>query len=74
MYLAVASSGIAALLLDGGTTAHSCLKISVNNIHKYLTYYIPRQFNEANLMRATILILWDEAPMQHKHTFEASKI
>ena len=69
--LAVASSGIAALLLDGGATVHLHLKIPVNNIHKHSTCYIPRQSNEANLIQVTSLILWDEAPMQHKHTFEA---
>ena len=69
--LAVASSGIAALLLEGGATAHSRLKIPVNNIHEHSTCYISTQSNEANLIRATSLILWDEAPMQHKHTFQA---
>ncbi len=69
--LAVASSGIAALLLDGGATAHSRLKIQVNGINGHSICYIPKQSNEANFIRATSLFLRDEAPMQHKHTFEA---
>ena len=63
MALAVASSGIAALLLEGGATAHTRLKIPVNNVHEHSTCYIPRQSNEANLIQATSLILWDEAPL-----------
>jgi ATP-dependent DNA helicase PIF1 len=57
--------------LDGGATAHSRLKIPVNGIDQHSTCYIPKQSNEAKLMRATSLLLWDEAPMQHKHAFEA---
>ncbi len=62
---------IAALLLDGGATAHSRLKIPVNGIDQHSTCYIPKQSNEAKLIRATSLSLWEEAPMQHKHAFEA---
>ena len=69
--LAVASSGIAAVLLDGGTTAHSCFKIPVNGLNELSTCYINKQSEEAKLIKATSLIIWDEAPMQHKHTFEA---
>ncbi len=68
----VASSGIATcLLLDGGTTAHSRLKIPVIGLNEHSTCYIPKQSEEAKLIRATSLLLWDEAPMQHKHAFEA---
>ncbi len=69
--LAVASSGIAALLLDGGTTAHSRLKIPVIGLDQHSTCYIPKQSEVAKLLTATSLLLWDEAPMQHKHAFEA---
>ncbi|XP_035838181.1 ATP-dependent DNA helicase pif1-like [Helianthus annuus] len=53
--LNVASSGIASLLLEGGRTAHS-------------RFHIPLNLNEDS---QTKLIIWDEAPMVHKHAFEA---
>ncbi|XP_022040960.1 ATP-dependent DNA helicase RRM3-like [Helianthus annuus] len=53
--LNVASSGIASLLLDGGRTAHS-------------RFVIPININENSI---STLIIWDEAPMTHKHCFEA---
>ena len=68
--LAVASSGIAALLLDGGKTAHSQLKIPVN-IHADSLCNVSASSELAELLRATELIMWDEAPMMHKHCFEA---
>ncbi|GMF64242.1 unnamed protein product [Phytophthora fragariaefolia] len=68
--IAVASSGIAALLLMGGRTAHSTFKIplkldekSVCSIHKQSK--LKKLFQEASL------IIWDEAPMTHRHAFEA---
>jgi len=68
--LAVASSGIAALLLEGGRTAHSRFQIPIK-INKDSTCYITTQSDEANLIRFTDLIIWDEAPMAPKHVFEA---
>jgi len=69
--LAVASSGIAALLLEGGRTAHSQLKIPVNGINELSTCNIKKQSNEEELIKLAQIITWDEAPMQHKFTFEA---
>jgi hypothetical protein len=69
--LAVASSGIAALLLEGGWTAHSRFKIPVNGINDLSTCYITKQSQEAELIQVTELIIWDEAPMQHKFNFQA---
>src|SRR5213592_4204441 len=68
--LSTASSGIAATLLDGGTTAHSRFKIPID-IQSDSTCNIPAQSNLANLLRETDLVFWDEAPMQNRHTFEA---
>jgi len=68
--LAVASSGIAATLLDGGTTAHSRFKIPVE-IHATSTCGITAQSPLAALIRNTSLVIWDEAVMQHRHLFEA---
>jgi hypothetical protein len=68
--LCAASSGIAALLLEGGHTAH-------------LTFNIPIEIDEASgcrvtrgsdlhqLLEQTSIIIWDEVPMQHKYSTDA---
>ena len=63
--LCVASSGIAAQLLPGGTTAHSRFKIPLQCFDG-TTCNVTRQSNTAELLRQTRLIIWDEAPMQNK--------
>jgi hypothetical protein len=69
--LSMASSGIAALLLEGGCTAHSRFKIPVVGLCGSSTCYVPLNSPQAALIRVTRLIVWDEAPMAHKHVFEA---
>ncbi len=69
--LSMASSGIAALLLEGGCTAHSHFKIPVASLCGSSACYVPLNSPEAALIRAARLIVWDEAPMAHKHVFEA---
>ena len=68
--IAVASSGIAALLMSGGRTAHSRFKIPLN-LTKNTTLNIKKQSELADLIRKTKVILWDEAPMMNKFAFEA---
>jgi ATP-dependent DNA helicase PIF1 len=68
--LVVASSGIVALLLSGGRTAHSYLKIPIALDRKSFCN-IRKQDDLATLIRQTKLILWDEAPMTNKLAFEA---
>jgi hypothetical protein len=68
--LCVASSGIAALLLKGGRTAHSCFKIPIP-CHEDSICNIPKNSDLAELMRKVDLVIWDEAPMQHKHNMQA---
>ncbi|GJR79669.1 uncharacterized protein Tco_0150454 [Tanacetum coccineum] len=68
--LNVASSGIAALLLDGGRTAHSRFAIPIN-INEDSLCTITAYSDLADLIRETKLIIWDEAPMVNKHSFEA---
>ncbi len=68
--IAVASSGIAALLLNGGRTAHSRFKIPIK-VTEISTLNINQQSELAELIKATKLIIWDEAPMAHRFTFEA---
>ncbi|GAU39679.1 hypothetical protein TSUD_320920 [Trifolium subterraneum] len=68
--LAVASSGIAALLILGGRTAHSRFVIPLN-VDEYTTCEIGSTDDLAHLIRRANLIIWDEAPMMHRHCFEA---
>ena len=68
--LCVASSGIAALLLRGGRTAHSTFKIPIS-LDQDSTCPIPKEGRLASLIRATRLIIWDEITMQHRYAAEA---
>ncbi|XP_056845361.1 uncharacterized protein LOC108807528 [Raphanus sativus] len=68
--LPVASSGIAALLLPNGRTAHSRFNIPLNLSEDKLCNIKPGTML-AELILKTDLIIWDEAPMTHKHAFEA---
>jgi hypothetical protein len=68
--LAVASSGIAAQLLDGARTAHSRLRIPVA-LSAESTCNMTVQSDYAKLIQKAELILWDECPMMHRHAFEA---
>ncbi len=68
--LAVASLGIASLLLPGGKTAHSRFKIPID-LHNESIYNITQQMKVAELVRKADLIIWDEAPMMHRRAFEA---
>ncbi|GJS75313.1 G-type lectin S-receptor-like serine/threonine-protein kinase [Tanacetum coccineum] len=68
--LNVASSGIAALLLSGGRTAHSRFAIPIN-IHEESFCSVNPNSDLAALIKKAKLIIWDEAPMIHKHCFEA---
>jgi hypothetical protein len=65
---AVASSGIASLLLLGGRTAHSRFKIPID-LHDESIYNITQQMKVAELVRKANLVIWDEAPMMHCRTF-----
>lgn len=65
----MATSGIASLLLPGGRTAHSKFKIPVPTLDNS-TCKIDHDSDLAELLRQTKLIIWDEAPMAHKYTFE----
>jgi len=68
--LCVASSGIAALLLRGGRTAHSTFKIPIS-LNQDSTCPIPKEGRLASLIRVTRLIIWDEITMQHRYATEA---
>jgi len=68
--IAVASSGIAALLIPGGRTAHSRFHIPLV-IHEASSCNITPDSDLARLISRAKLIIWDEAPMLHKHCFES---
>ena len=68
--LAVASSGIASTLLDGGRTAHSRFKLPID-IEATTVCNIRKGTHLGDLMNETVLLVWDEAPMQHKFCMHA---
>ncbi|GJV36392.1 ATP-dependent DNA helicase PIF1-like protein [Tanacetum coccineum] len=68
--LNVASSGIAALLLEGGRTAHSRFAIPINILEDSMCH-IPADSDLADLIRQAKLIIWDEAPMIQSYCYEA---
>ncbi|XP_022041875.2 uncharacterized protein LOC110944524 [Helianthus annuus] len=68
--LNVASSGIASLLLSGGRIAHSRFAIPLNLNEDSVCRMKPGT-EISHLLKKTQLIIWDEAPMIHKHAFEA---
>ncbi|KAK9665931.1 hypothetical protein RND81_14G146800 [Saponaria officinalis] len=68
--LVVASSGIAALLLLAGRTAHSRFAIPLN-LSDSTSCKIDQGSKLAQLIRKASLVIWDEAPMVYKHAFEA---
>ncbi|XP_062213713.1 uncharacterized protein LOC133914674 [Phragmites australis] len=68
--LAVTSSGIAALLLPGDRTSHSRFKIPLD-IHEHSVCSIKKNTHLSELIQQSSLIIWDEAPVNHKHCFEA---
>ncbi|XP_050915734.1 ATP-dependent DNA helicase RRM3-like [Lathyrus oleraceus] len=68
--LATASSGIAAILLPGGRTAHSRFKIPID-IQPSSICGIQKPKDLANLIRFASAIIWNEAPMTNKNCLEA---
>ena len=70
--IAVATSGIAATLLNGGRTAHSTLKIPLNIVStRGTSLNIERGSDEAELLQRARLLIYDEATMHNKIIFEA---
>ena len=68
--LCVASSGITALLLDGGRTSHSRFKIPLS-IHEDSVARLKRNSYMFPVLQQTKVIIWDEVPMQHKYDIDA---
>ncbi|KAK9055983.1 hypothetical protein SSX86_027070 [Deinandra increscens subsp. villosa] len=68
--LTVAASGIAALLLPSGRTAHSRFKIPTKLTEEALCN-VKKNTKVSELLLQTSLIIWDEAPMSDRRCFEA---
>uniref|UniRef100_A0A803NJP1 ATP-dependent DNA helicase n=1 Tax=Cannabis sativa TaxID=3483 RepID=A0A803NJP1_CANSA len=68
--LSVATSGITALLLPNGRTAHSRFHIPLE-VTTESTCEIRHGTLLAELLMQTSLIIWDEAPMANKYCFKA---
>ena len=69
--LCVSSSGISALLIRAGRTAHSMFKIPIDGLHEQSVCSIPKNSTRADLMRAADALIWDEVGAQHRHAIEA---
>ncbi|XP_074102059.1 ATP-dependent DNA helicase pif1-like [Cotesia typhae] len=70
--VAVALSGIAPTLIDGGKTAHSAFKLPLNLNHSDNPICnISKQSDMAHVLRETKIIVWDECTMAHKKGVEA---
>ncbi|XP_048612049.1 ATP-dependent DNA helicase PIF1-like [Brassica napus] len=68
--LNTASSGIAALLLEGGRTAHFRFGIPIDIDEFSTCKKMEPGSDHAELVKAAKLIVWDEAPMMSRHCFE----
>ena len=72
--LAVAPTGIASTLLDGGRTLHSRFKLPVPFDEKSVSTITPSS-PQAKILRDASLIIWDEAPMSPSlHLTEISRL
>jgi len=68
--LCMASSGIAALLLDKGRTSHSYFKIPLS-IHEDSVTGLKHNSYIFSVLQQTKVIIWNEVPMQHKYNIDA---
>ncbi|XP_071040027.1 ATP-dependent DNA helicase pif1-like [Parasteatoda tepidariorum] len=69
--LTVASSGIAATLLDGGRTAHSVFKLPLNiQNNPDALCNIKKQSPMATVLKHCKIIIRDECTKAHKHSLE----
>ncbi|XP_074363228.1 uncharacterized protein LOC141703684 [Apium graveolens] len=68
--LLVASSGIAATLLPNCRTSHSRFHIPLK-LDRYSVAGIKHGCDIVELIKNTSLVIWDEAPMQHRHAFKS---
>jgi hypothetical protein len=67
--IVTASSGVAALMLDNGGTAHSKLKIPLNVNSQTMAKWDPLTKLGSELLKLDVLV-WDEITMTHKNAIE----
>ncbi|GBN73469.1 hypothetical protein AVEN_137961-1 [Araneus ventricosus] len=68
----MASSGIAATLMEGGRTAHSALKLPLNkNVEEYPVCNISKTSGQAKVLQTCKILVWDECTIAHKKSLEA---
>ena len=70
--VAIASSGIAATLLEGGLTVHSVFKLplDIKSCDK-VTCNISKSSATAKILKKCKIIVWDECTMSHRSSLEA---
>ena len=68
--IVVASSGLAALTLHGGTTAHSRFKIPMA-VNSNTILGVKKQSHLAALFRAADFFIWDECSMIRNYAIDA---
>lgn len=68
--LNVASSAIASLLLPGGRTTHLRFAIPIS-VNEASVCSVSVDSKLATLIRKEKLVIWDEAPIIHRHCFES---
>lgn len=68
--VASASSGVAALLLVGGNTAHKKLRLPIK-LHQHSFCMFSERSNTWQMLKLAAIIIWDEAPMTTRYAFEA---
>ena len=68
--LPIACTGIAAILLKGGQTAHTAFKLPLN-LTKTSTCGVKKNSTYAKQLKDSRVIIWDEISMANVHAFEA---
>ncbi|KAL8090223.1 hypothetical protein AgCh_039626 [Apium graveolens] len=66
----VASSGIVVTLMPGGIAAHSRFRIPII-IYDCSSCAISHESDITEFIKHTSLLIWDEAPMQHRYAFDS---
>ena len=69
--LCTATTGLAALNHEGGTTAHSMYKIPVTDGEEAPQCNVTGGSQRAELLKTAAVHIWDEFPMCHRKVFEA---
>ena len=69
--LCISSSGISALLIHSGQTAHSIFKIPIDGLDEHSSCSIQKNSQWADLICTTKAIIWDKIGAQHCYAVEA---